>query len=95
MFLKLEHVTKIYGDGPSALRALNDVGVDIEEKEMCVILGPSGAGKSTFLNAIGGLERVDKGSIKVGGTEITKLNRKNCPSTGAKRLDLYSSFTIL
>ena len=80
----MEHITirsisRGYGQGESAVMALDDVSLDISKGEVCVILGPSGSGKSTLLNMIGGLDRVDSGSITVDGLEITALNKKQLP----------------
>ncbi|MGN0959953.1 MAG: ABC transporter ATP-binding protein, partial [Coriobacteriales bacterium] len=52
---------------------LKGITTQVEKGEMCVILGPSGCGKSTFLNAIGGLDSIDSGSILVDGKEIVGL----------------------
>lgn len=58
--LKLERVSKIYGDGT---KALEDVNVEIKEGEFVVILGPSGAGKSTLLRCINRLIEPTQGRI--------------------------------
>ena len=65
---------KSYGEGGSFVQVLDGISTNLEKGNMCVILGPSGSGKSTFLNAIGGLDTVDSGSIKIDGKEITGLN---------------------
>ncbi|KQI70450.1 ABC transporter [Loktanella sp. 5RATIMAR09] len=54
-------VTKVYGEGRSAVHALRGVDLDIPEGEIVVLLGPSGSGKSTLLNIIGGLDRATDG----------------------------------
>lgn len=74
--ISIKNINKIYGSGESEVRALDNVSVDIEKGEVCVILGPSGSGKSTLLNMIGGLDHVDSGTIVVDGKEITSYNRK-------------------
>jgi len=54
-------LTKVYGEGHSAVHALRGVDLDIPEGEIVVLLGPSGSGKSTLLNIIGGLDRATDG----------------------------------
>ncbi len=74
--ITIRNISRVYGQGESAVKALDDVSLDISKGEVCTILGPSGSGKSTLLNMIGGLDRVDSGSITVDGLEITSLNKK-------------------
>lgn len=54
-------ITKVYGEGRSAVHALRGADLDIPEGEIVVLLGPSGSGKSTLLNIIGGLDRATAG----------------------------------
>ncbi|MBO4295900.1 MAG: amino acid ABC transporter ATP-binding protein, partial [Desulfovibrio sp.] len=66
--IEMSHVWKYFGP----LVALQDVNVAVQAKERIVIIGPSGSGKSTMLRAINRLETVDRGSIFINGTDITK-----------------------
>lgn len=59
----LRGLTKVYGEGPAAVRALSGVDLDIAEGELLVMLGPSGSGKSTLLNILGGLDRASDGKV--------------------------------
>jgi len=59
----IKGVTKVYGEGRSAVHALRGVDLDIPEGEIVVLLGPSGSGKSTLLNIIGGLDRATEGNV--------------------------------
>ncbi|MFQ3666271.1 MAG: ABC transporter ATP-binding protein [Sphingomonadaceae bacterium] len=58
---RLEQASRVYGSGPSAVRALDQVSIAIPRGEVVVLLGPSGSGKSTFLNILGGLDRPTEG----------------------------------
>lgn len=74
MFLKIENLEKSYVTGDVTTQVLRDVGMELDKGEIGVILGPSGSGKSTLMNIIGGIDRCDKGTVLVDGTDITKLN---------------------
>lgn len=58
---RTRRLTKVYGEGRSAVHALRGVDLDIPEGEIVVLLGPSGSGKSTLLNIIGGIDRATDG----------------------------------
>ncbi|WP_188455132.1 ABC transporter ATP-binding protein [Virgibacillus oceani] len=72
--LGIEGVNKTYQSGLSSFQALTDIKLDINRGEIVVILGPSGSGKSTLINAIGGIDRVDSGTIHVDSEDIVSLN---------------------
>jgi putative ABC transport system ATP-binding protein len=57
-------LTKVYGEGRSAVHALRGVDLEIPAGEIVVLLGPSGSGKSTLLNIIGGLDRGTEGKVQ-------------------------------
>jgi putative ABC transport system ATP-binding protein len=72
--VQLRDVTKIYGHGETAVRAVDHVTFNAYPGELVFILGPSGAGKTTLLSLIGGLLHPTTGSIHVAGTELTTLS---------------------
>ena len=72
--LEAKDVEKTYQMGKVTVAALKGVTLDIKEGEFAVIFGPSGSGKSTLLHVLGGLDRPDKGSIYVDGTNLSTLN---------------------
>ncbi|MBR4591928.1 MAG: ABC transporter ATP-binding protein [Elusimicrobiaceae bacterium] len=69
--IKLEHITKIYGQGEENLCVLEDVSLALRRGKFTVLLGPSGSGKSTLLNLIAMLDKPTSGKIFVDGHEIT------------------------
>lgn len=75
MYLEISNLKKSYGEGGSYTQVLKGVSVSVAEGDMCVIQGASGSGKSTLLNGIGGLDRMDAGSIRVDGKEICSLSQ--------------------
>jgi putative ABC transport system ATP-binding protein len=70
----LREVTKIYGYGETAVRAVDRINLRICSRELVLVLGPSGAGKTTLLSLIGGLLHPTSGSVRVAGTELTTLS---------------------
>ena len=68
--LKVEHLTKVYGEGETATRALDDVSFSVEEGEFIAIIGSSGSGKSTLLHLIGGVDRPTSGSVLLNGIDV-------------------------
>lgn len=65
------NVGKIYGSGASAVTALGDVSIGIEQGEFFTLLGPSGCGKTTLLRCIAGFETPTSGSLHLSGRDIT------------------------
>ncbi len=61
-------VTKIFGSGADAVRALDRVSVQVRENEFFTLLGPSGCGKTTLLRLIAGFEQPSEGEILLDGT---------------------------
>jgi lipoprotein-releasing system ATP-binding protein len=72
-FLQAHTVTKSYVAGGKRLIVLRDLDLVVESGEMVAIMGASGVGKSTLLHVLGGLDRVDAGSISIDGAELTAL----------------------
>jgi putative ABC transport system ATP-binding protein len=71
--LTLDHVTRIYANHVK-VRAVDDVSIALERGAFAALAGPSGSGKTTLLNLVGGLDRPDHGTIRVGGAEITAMS---------------------
>lgn len=90
--VELCNVSRRYGNGGHTVYALRDVSFSVEPGEFTVILGPSGAGKSTLLNILGGIDRADKGSVKVAGEEVTVLTEKEMSLYRARRVGFVFQF---
>lgn len=71
--IHIQHITKVFGAGASAVKAVDDVSLDIESGELYFLLGPSGCGKTTLLRIIAGLTEPDAGGILFGGRDITNV----------------------
>ncbi|MCI0488183.1 MAG: ABC transporter ATP-binding protein [Blastocatellia bacterium] len=72
-FLRAEGLTKTYESGRNRVTVFEELSLRVDEGEMIAIVGPSGAGKSTLLHILGGLDRPDRGSVKLGEFDIFKL----------------------
>ena len=69
-------VTKIYGQGQTEVRALDNVSVELPSGRFTAIMGPSGSGKSTLMHCLAGLDTITSGQIFIGDVELSKLNEK-------------------
>ena len=69
-------LTKVYGEGDTAVKALDGVSVDFAAGEFSAIMGPSGSGKSTLMHCMAGLDRVTAGQVFIGDTELSQLHDK-------------------
>ena len=68
-------VTRVYGEGEAAVRALDGVTVGFPKGRYTAIMGPSGSGKSTLMHILAGLDRPTSGSVVLDGVEITNSGR--------------------
>lgn len=74
--LKVENLSKTYGTGNAAVRALRDVSFTVQKGEFTAIVGESGSGKSTLLNLIGGLDTPTAGKVYIDGRDIFAMKEK-------------------
>jgi putative ABC transport system ATP-binding protein len=72
--VKMEHVTKIYGEGDTRVWGLDDVNLTVKKGEVVAVVGASGSGKSTLLHVMGGVDVPNSGRIVIDDKDITKLN---------------------
>ena len=68
--LRVENLTKIYGEGETAVRALDGVSFSVQKGEFVAVMGASGSGKSTLLHLLGGVDRPTAGKVYVGGVDV-------------------------
>jgi putative ABC transport system ATP-binding protein len=74
MVLRANGVSRRFGEGDTAVLALDDVSVDMERSRLTAVMGPSGSGKSTLMHILAGLDRPTTGTVELDGTEITSLD---------------------
>lgn len=71
--IRSTNLTKVYGSGETAIRALDGVTVTVEQGELLAVMGPSGCGKSTLLNMLGALDQPTEGEVWVAGENVARL----------------------
>ena len=72
--ISARHVVKAFGQGANAVRALDDVSLDIRRGEFFTLLGPSGCGKTTLLRLIAGFETITSGEIRLFGQDLSLIH---------------------
>ena len=72
--VEVRGVSRSYGSGPGAVHALREVSFDVAGGTLVALVGRSGSGKTTLLNVMGGLDRPDRGTVRVAGTDVTALD---------------------
>ena len=77
--IRLQHVSKVFGAGPSRVAALSGISFHIAKGEFAVLTGASGAGKTTLLRMLYRAETPSDGDIEVAGFDVTALRRSEVP----------------
>jgi len=94
--LVLDHVSRTYGEGPTAVHALRGVSLRVRAGEMVAVMGPSGSGKSTLLTIAGGLETVSSGQVLIDDIDISGLSRTKAAALRRERIGyVFQQFNLL
>ena len=93
--IELQHLTKTFGSGETAVHALNDVSLSIEEGEVFGIIGLSGAGKSTLVRCINLLETPTSGRVIVDGKDMTALKGRELRDARRNIGMIFQGFDLL
>ncbi|AEV68648.1 ABC transporter ATP-binding protein [Acetivibrio clariflavus] len=90
--LRVENLSKIYGEGETAVKALDNVSFSVRKGEFVAIIGPSGSGKSTLLHLIGGVDRPTHGKVYIEGNDIYNLNETQLAIFRRRQIGLIYQF---
>ncbi len=94
--IELENVSLTLGEGASSVHVLKGVSLSVERGRSTAIVGPSGSGKSTLLMVIAGLERIDGGTVRVGGTQINGLSEDAIAAFRGRSIGIvFQSFHLI
>ncbi len=80
-----------YGEGDTAVDALNGVDLEIARGELTAVMGPSGSGKSTLMHILAGLDRPTAGTVTIDGADITGAERRRADAGCAAAMSASSS----
>ncbi|MFI1386142.1 ABC transporter ATP-binding protein [Embleya sp. NPDC020886] len=87
---------KVYGEGETEVRALDDVSVGFRSGEFTAIMGPSGSGKSTLMHCMAGLDTISGGSVRLGDIELASLDDDGLTHLRRDRLGfIFQAFNLL
>lgn len=94
--LRLEGITKIYGSGRTAVKAVDKVSLRVRPGEIVLIMGPSGSGKTTLLSIAGLLLGPTEGHVWVAGKQVTGLPERSLPAMRLNQIGfVFQSYNLL
>jgi putative ABC transport system ATP-binding protein len=94
--VEAKEITRVYGEGETAVHALNGCSVAVERGHLTAIMGPSGSGKSTMMHILAGLDQPTSGSVSIEGTDITRLNDNELTKLRRKHIGfIFQFFNLL
>lgn len=94
--LDVQHVSKTYGSGDTAVHALRDVSFTVPKGEFVAVVGESGSGKSTLLNMIGAMDTPSAGKIFVDGQDIFAMRERNLTIFRRRHIGfIFQSFNLI
>jgi putative ABC transport system ATP-binding protein len=85
-------LTRVYGEGTTAVEALRGVDLDVRTGELVAVMGPSGSGKSTLMHILAGLDKPTAGTVTIAGTEITGLDDAHLTRLRRKHIGFVFQF---
>ena len=88
-------VTKVFGEGDAAVRALGGVDLDVARGEVVLLMGPSGSGKTTLLSVMGCILHPTAGSVRIHGREVTGLRESELPGVRLENIGfVFQGFNL-
>jgi hemin transport system ATP-binding protein len=94
--LEISGLTKVYGEGRTAVHAVSDADLRVEGNEFIALLGPSGSGKTTLISMIGALLTPTEGSVLIAGEDVSSMSKKQKTRFRANRIGfVFQSFNLV
>ncbi|MFO7279199.1 MAG: ABC transporter ATP-binding protein [Thermoanaerobacterales bacterium] len=94
--VRAEAVTKVYGKGETAVRALDEVDLAIPAGRFTAVMGPSGSGKSTLMHVLAGLDTVTSGRVWLGDVDLASLPERELTRLRRDRIGfVFQAFNLL
>lgn len=90
--LEVKNLSKVYGEGETAVAALDDVSFSVNKGEFICIIGPSGSGKSTLLHLLGGVDQPTDGNVSIDQTDIYALDETQLAIFRRRQIGLIYQF---
>ena len=90
--LRVEGLTKTYGEGETLVKALDNVSFSVEKGEFVSVIGPSGSGKSTLLHILGGVDKPTSGKVFIDGTDMHSLKEDRLAVFRRRQIGLVYQF---
>jgi putative ABC transport system ATP-binding protein len=90
------NATKVYGEGDTEVRALDDVSVELPAEQFTAIMGPSGSGKSTLMHCVAGLDTLTSGRVFVEGVDLVDLSERQLTHLRRDRIGfVFQAFNLV
>ena len=90
--LKIENLSKIYGEGENQVKALDNVSFSVPKGQFVAIIGPSGSGKSTLLHILGGVDKPSSGKVYLDGQDVYAQNEDQLAIFRRRQVGLIYQF---
>jgi putative ABC transport system ATP-binding protein len=90
--VRVQELSRIYGQGDTAVRALDQVRLEVGSGEFLAVMGPSGCGKSTLLHLMGGLDQPSAGEIEIEGKKLSELDDAHLTELRRRRMGFVFQF---
>lgn len=96
ILVRLKGVSKVYGKGHIAVKALNNINLEIKREDFLAIIGPSGSGKTTLLNIIGAIDKPTKGEVILDGVNLAKIKESKLYKVRREKIGfIFQTFYLI
>lgn len=94
--LEVSGLTKVYGEGHTAVTAVEQADLNLDDNEFLALLGPSGSGKTTLISMIGALLTPTEGSVRIGGEDLSGMSKREQTRFRANKIGfVFQSFNLV